>query len=201
VEPDDLLYGHLIALAGRCRKLEVCTKQGCVFVLQVVSTAASRPSFSSRLLLLGVGQVLLHRRACTQLKLLLTDVCVMLLLQVAFDLIEDMRASGLKPSTPTCSALMYACLQNNNFAAARKVGDAGVLPWGRQCADRLLMQIAVLLCAALMYAYLQNNNFAAARKVGGVQTRGRTRVCGSACACCISACEQQQSLPLVHTCA
>lgn len=23
VEPDDLLYGHLIALAGRCRKLEV----------------------------------------------------------------------------------------------------------------------------------------------------------------------------------
>ncbi len=24
VEPDDLLYGHLIALAGRCRKLEVC---------------------------------------------------------------------------------------------------------------------------------------------------------------------------------
>uniref|UniRef100_A0A383VR28 PROP1-like PPR domain-containing protein n=1 Tax=Tetradesmus obliquus TaxID=3088 RepID=A0A383VR28_TETOB len=64
VEPDDLLYGHLIALAGRCRKLEV-----------------------------------------------------------AFDLIEDMRASGLKPSTPTCSALMYACLQNNNFAAARKVYD------------------------------------------------------------------------------
>jgi pentatricopeptide repeat protein len=26
VEPDDLLYGHLIALAGRCRKLEVCTQ-------------------------------------------------------------------------------------------------------------------------------------------------------------------------------
>jgi hypothetical protein len=23
VEPDDLLYGHLIAIAGRCRKLEV----------------------------------------------------------------------------------------------------------------------------------------------------------------------------------
>lgn len=23
VEPDDLLYGHLIALAGRCKKLEV----------------------------------------------------------------------------------------------------------------------------------------------------------------------------------
>lgn len=34
-----------------------------------------------------------------------------------------MRASGLKPSTPTCSALIYACLQNNNFAAARKVYD------------------------------------------------------------------------------
>jgi hypothetical protein len=47
----------------------------------------------------------------------------LLLLQVAFDLIEDMRASGLKPSTPTCSALMYACLQNNNFAAARKVNS------------------------------------------------------------------------------
>lgn len=43
-------------------------------------------------------------------------------LQVAFDLLEDMRASGLTPSTPTCSALIYACLQNNNFAAARKVG-------------------------------------------------------------------------------
>jgi hypothetical protein len=56
------------------------------------------------------------------LQLLLTDIRMLLvLLQVAFDLIEDMRASGLKPSTPTCSALMYACLQNNNFAAARKV--------------------------------------------------------------------------------
>jgi hypothetical protein len=42
-------------------------------------------------------------------------------LQVAFDLLEDMRASGLTPSTPTCSSLIYACLQNNNFAAARKV--------------------------------------------------------------------------------
>jgi hypothetical protein len=41
--------------------------------------------------------------------------------QVAFDLLEDMRASGLTPSTPTCSSLIYACLQNNNFAAARKV--------------------------------------------------------------------------------
>jgi hypothetical protein len=41
--------------------------------------------------------------------------------QVAFNLLEDMRASGLTPSTPTCSALIYACLQNNNFAAARKV--------------------------------------------------------------------------------
>lgn len=70
VEPDDLLYGHLIAIAGRCRKLEV-----------------------------------------------------------AFDLLEDMRASGLKPSTPTCSALIYACLQNNNFAAARKVGRS---PWLRR---------------------------------------------------------------------
>ena len=28
VEPDDLLYGHLIAIAGRCRKLEVGA--GCV---------------------------------------------------------------------------------------------------------------------------------------------------------------------------
>jgi pentatricopeptide repeat protein len=44
-------------------------------------------------------------------------------MQVAFDLLEDMRASGLKPSTSTCSALMYACLQNGNFAAARKVYD------------------------------------------------------------------------------
>jgi hypothetical protein len=44
--------------------------------------------------------------------------------QVAFNLLEDMRASGLTPSTPTCSALIYACLQNNNFAAARKVGKA-----------------------------------------------------------------------------
>lgn len=34
-----------------------------------------------------------------------------------------MRASGRKPSTSTCSALIYACLQNNNFAAARKVYD------------------------------------------------------------------------------
>lgn len=42
-------------------------------------------------------------------------------MQVAFNLLEDMRASGLTPSTPTCSALIYACLQNNNFAAARKV--------------------------------------------------------------------------------
>lgn len=54
----------------------------------------------------------------------LTVSCMLLLcLQVAFDLLEDMRASGLTPSTPTCSALIYACLQNNNFAAARKVGD------------------------------------------------------------------------------
>lgn len=31
VEPDDLLYGHLIAIAGRCRKLEVGV--GCAHVL------------------------------------------------------------------------------------------------------------------------------------------------------------------------
>lgn len=30
VEPDDLLYGHLIAIAGRCRKLEV--REGCAAV-------------------------------------------------------------------------------------------------------------------------------------------------------------------------
>jgi pentatricopeptide repeat protein len=29
VEPDDLLYGHLIAIAGRCRKLEVSTGSNC----------------------------------------------------------------------------------------------------------------------------------------------------------------------------
>jgi pentatricopeptide repeat protein len=63
VEPDDLLYGSLIALAGAARKLEV-----------------------------------------------------------AFELVEDMNASGLRPSTATCSALMYACIQNGNTAAARKVG-------------------------------------------------------------------------------
>jgi hypothetical protein len=59
-------------------------------------------------------------RVCSQI-----DVEILLVLlvcaQVAFNLLEDMRASGLTPSTPTCSALIYACLQNNNFAAARKV--------------------------------------------------------------------------------
>jgi leucine-rich PPR motif-containing protein len=63
VEPDDLVYGNLIALAGAARKLEV-----------------------------------------------------------AFEIVEDMRASGLKPSTATCSALIYACIQNGNIPAARKVG-------------------------------------------------------------------------------
>jgi pentatricopeptide repeat protein len=30
VEPDDLLFGHLIAIAGRCRKLEVgCAAASC----------------------------------------------------------------------------------------------------------------------------------------------------------------------------
>jgi hypothetical protein len=56
-------------------------------------------------------------------------------LQVAFDLLEDMRASGLTPSTPTCSALIYACLQNNNFAAARKVGAEAVSMSSRWLAD------------------------------------------------------------------
>jgi pentatricopeptide repeat protein len=63
VEPDDLLYGSLIALAGAARRLEV-----------------------------------------------------------AFELVEDMNAGGLRPSAATCSALMYACIQNGNTAAARKVG-------------------------------------------------------------------------------
>lgn len=54
-------------------------------------------------------------------------------MQVAFDLLEDMRASGLAPSTPTCSALIYACLQNNNFAAARKVGRAPRASVGDVC--------------------------------------------------------------------
>jgi len=63
VEPDDLVYGNLIALAGAARKLEV-----------------------------------------------------------AFELVEDMKASGLRPSTATCSALIYACIQNGNLSAARKVG-------------------------------------------------------------------------------
>lgn len=56
-------------------------------------------------------------------ELLFDLFCAPVRLQVAFDLIEDMRASGLKPSTASCSALIYACLQNNNFKAARKVYD------------------------------------------------------------------------------
>eukprot|EP00878_Enallax_costatus_P031002 GHUV01033828.1.p1 GENE.GHUV01033828.1~~GHUV01033828.1.p1 ORF type:complete len:253 (+),score=59.18 GHUV01033828.1:270-1028(+) len=60
---------------------------------------------------------------CFQLGSVSTDVCVPGMLQVAFEFLEDMRASGLNPSTPTCSALIYACLQNSNFAAARKVYD------------------------------------------------------------------------------
>ena len=72
VEPDDLVYGNLIALAGAARKLEV-----------------------------------------------------------AFEMIEDMRASGLRPSTATCSALIYACIQNGNMAAARKVRGGAVVWVGR----------------------------------------------------------------------
>jgi leucine-rich PPR motif-containing protein len=73
VTPDDLLYGNLIALAGRAKALDV-----------------------------------------------------------AFEFVEDMRASGLRPGSATCSALVYACIQNNNLPAARKVFDTlaerGVLP-------------------------------------------------------------------------
>ncbi len=40
--------------------------------------------------------------------------------------------SGLKPSKATCSALIHACIQNNNVTAARKVYDTlrerGVYP-------------------------------------------------------------------------
>lgn len=36
VEPDDLLYGHLIALAGRCKKLEVNQQQERVLITGVV---------------------------------------------------------------------------------------------------------------------------------------------------------------------
>lgn len=71
VEPDDLLYGNLIALAGRSKKLDA-----------------------------------------------------------AFDLVADMRASGLRPGSSTCSALIYACIQNGNLKAARKVG-AHLLTAGR----------------------------------------------------------------------
>lgn len=66
VEPDDLVYGNLIALAGAAKKLDV-----------------------------------------------------------AFEIVEDMKASGLRPSMATCSALIYACIQNGNMAAARKVGGGG----------------------------------------------------------------------------
>ena len=55
-----------------------------------------------------------------------------LLTQVAFELLADMRASGLRPSTATCSALIYACLVNGDLPAARKVYDTllarGVTP-------------------------------------------------------------------------
>jgi pentatricopeptide repeat protein len=64
VEPDDLLYGNLIALAGRSRQLDV-----------------------------------------------------------AFDLVQDMREGGLRPGMATCSALIYACISNGNLPAARKVYD------------------------------------------------------------------------------
>jgi pentatricopeptide repeat protein len=42
VEPDDLLYGHLIAIAGRCRKLEVGTGLG--FGSRLLCLYSSQPS-------------------------------------------------------------------------------------------------------------------------------------------------------------
>lgn len=69
-------------------------------------------------------------------------------MQVAFDLLEDMRATGLTPSTPTCSALIYACLQNNNFAAARKVYDTLI---GRGVPPHISQYNALLEQYALRY--------------------------------------------------
>jgi hypothetical protein len=92
-----------------------------------------------------------------------------------------MRASGLKPSTPTCSALMYACLQNNNFAAARKVGR-GIT----NIINRTGVQVCAVVCLSenhgasscmclLCGLSCLQNNFAAARKVGRGANKTRNR--------------------------
>lgn len=65
MEPDDLLYGNLIALMGQARRLDE-----------------------------------------------------------AFALVEDLWAGGLVPGMATASALIHACLCNENLPAARKVRSA-----------------------------------------------------------------------------
>ncbi|GLI62167.1 hypothetical protein VaNZ11_004747 [Volvox africanus] len=47
-------------------------------------------------------------------------------LDTSFELLTEMAAEGIRPSSTTISAIIYACLERGNLALARRVYDLGV---------------------------------------------------------------------------